>query len=146
MKYFVLLLIISLFSCQSSLKTDKTSVEFEIVNYYPFDLIKNDFQVINSQAEMDSVFTIIHSKINGDRFPPILTIAEEETFVIFKTKMKNSNHLDVKNVSITNKILYIDVEEIENPQVPSSNKTPMNVLLKIPQKVSIENLIINRIK
>lgn len=134
---------ISLFSCQSSIKTEKAPVEFEVVNYYPFDLIKDQFKVIKTQPEMDSVFTIIHSKITGDRFPPILTVNDDETFVIFKTKVKNSNQLDVKNVSINNKKLLVDLQEIESSQITSTSKISMDVLLKIPKKLTIEKVIIN---
>ena len=147
MKYFVFLLIISLFSCQSTLsKTEKMPIEFEVVNHYPYDLIKSQFKVIKTQAEMDSVFAIIHSKTIGNRFSPILTVSDEETFVIFKTKLKNHNDVEIKNVDLGGNVLELNLQEIDNPQIAKSSRISPNILLKLPQKVSIENLVINPIK
>ena len=147
MKYFVFLLIISLFSCQSTLsKTEKMPIEFEVVNHYPYDLIKSQFKVIKTQAEMDSVFAIIHSKTIGNRFSPILTVSDEETFVIFKTKLKNHNDVEIKNVDVAGNVLELNLQEIDNPQIAKSSRISPNILLKLPQKVSIENLVINPIK
>lgn len=147
MKYFVFLLMISLFSCQSTLsKMEKTPMEFEVVNHYTYDLIKNQFKIIKTQAEMDSVFAIIHSKTIGNRFSPILTVSDEETFVIFKTKLKNHNDVEIKNVDVAGNVLELNLQEIDNPQIAKSSRISPNILLKLPQKVSIENLVINPIK
>ena len=42
-----------------------------------------------------------------------------------------------------NDTLFIDVKEFENPQIERSSRVSLNILVKLLQKVSAKNLVIN---
>ena len=144
MKYLFTLFIISLFGCSSQLASSaKLPIEFEDVNHYPFEIIAQKFQMIDTQKKMDAVFSVIHKKSIGNRLPPIPTVDAEETYVIFKPVLKNSNDVEIREIYTENDTLFIDVKEFENPQIERSSRVSLNILVKLLQKVSAKNLVIN---
>ena len=141
MKYTLLLLVFSFIGCTSqALNSGKTPIAFEDVYHYPYQLISEKFEIIETHERMDEVFSIIHKNSVGNRLAPIPGITDTESYLIFKSVLKNSNDVEIEEMYLQNDILYIKVIEFENPQLAKSNRVAPDILVKLLKKVSIKTI------
>lgn len=146
MKIHLYLLLFLFINCQSqnannSSMSQKTEIEFEDNYHYPYSLTENKFLIINTQDKMDKVYFIIHKKNGGKRLAPIPTVTDEETFIIIKPLLKNSNDVSVEKVSFSNETLYIKIKEFNNLSIDVKNRQSPNILLKLLKKISAKKII-----
>ncbi len=90
-------------NCQSQIVSrnvmhEEKEIQFEDKIHYLFSLASKDFLIINSQQKMDEVFKLIHQKNIGNRFSPIPAIVENETYLIIKPCLKNSNDVSIDKI------------------------------------------------
>ena len=142
--YFFLFLFLN---CQSQIVSNNVvsqgkEIQFEDKHHYPFALTQTDFLLINSQQSMDEVFNLIHQKNIGNRFSPIPTIVENETYIIIKPQLKNSNDVSINSISLIKNILYIKVSEFDNPDFKKTNRASPNILLKLNENITFKKIII----
>ncbi|MEG2077701.1 hypothetical protein [Chryseobacterium sp.] len=90
---------------------------------------------------MDGVFVLIHQKNKGNRYSPIPAVVEDETYVLIKPKLKNSNDVLIEEISLNKNILYLKVKEFYNPDFEKSTRKPPNVLLKLNGNVRFKKVI-----
>ena len=141
MKYTLLLLVFSFIGCTSqAFNSAKTLIAFEDVYHYPYQLISEKFEIIDTQERMDEVFSIIHENSVGNRLAPIPGITETESYLIFKSILKNSNDVEIEEMYLQNDILYIKVREFENPQLANTYRVAPDILVKLLKKVSIKTI------
>ncbi|WP_294240430.1 hypothetical protein [uncultured Chryseobacterium sp.] len=117
-------------------------IAYEDKNHYPFSLTSKDFLMIDSQEKMDEVFRIIHQHTNGKRFSPIPAVMENETYLVIKPDLKNSNDISVESVVLNKDILYVQVKAFENPDFRKESRFSPNILLKLKGKVSFKKITI----
>uniref|UniRef100_A0AAU6WQG4 Hsp20/alpha crystallin family protein n=1 Tax=Chryseobacterium endophyticum TaxID=1854762 RepID=A0AAU6WQG4_9FLAO len=117
-------------------------IAYEDKNHYPFSLTSKDFLIIDSQEKMDEVFRIIHQHTNGKRFSPIPAVMENETYLVIKPDLKNSNDISVESVVLNKDILYVQVKAFENPDFRKESRFSPNILLKLKGKVSFKKITI----
>lgn len=146
MKIHLYLLLFLFINCQSqnannSSMSQKTEIEFEDNYHYPYSLTENKFLIINTQDKMDKVYSIIHKKNGGKRLAPIPTVTDEETFIIIKPLLKNSNDVSVEKVFFSNETIYIKIKEFNNPSIDVKNRQSLNILLKLLKKISAKKII-----
>ena len=147
MKYFLTFLLFTILSCNSQSQTSmKTPIQFETVNIFPYPIIKGDFQVLEKQKKIDAVYAIIHSKTEGNRLAPIPSYSAEETYVVIKSSLKNKNSVEIKTISLQDKTLNVDLQEINDEQINPNNRIPPYVLVKVLDKVSANKINIQSIK
>ncbi|MCA6068866.1 hypothetical protein JI747_017000 [Chryseobacterium sp. RG1] len=91
---------------------------------------------------MDEVFKCIHNNNKGNRFSPIPVLVENETYLIIKPPLKDSNDVSIEKVSLDNNILYIKVTEFDNPDFNKTNRVSPNILLKLTGKITFKNITI----
>lgn len=140
--YFFLFLFLS---CRSQIGIDhamQKSVSFEDKNHYSFTITSENYLVIDNQYKMDEVFRIIHQKNTGNRFSPIPAIVENETYLILKPVLKNSNDVLIDSVSFHKNVLYVKVKEFENLDLSKASRITPNILLKLNEKLDIKEVII----
>ena len=136
MKPIALLLSLFFISCLSQNKSKKMNLEFEDVYHHNFSLTSEKFLIIDSQKQMNAVYEAIRKNYGGQRSPPIPHVNDDESYVIFKPLLKNSNDINIKRVYLQNNILMIDVEDFDNPQIAKTIRTAPNVLIKILKKIT----------
>lgn len=147
MKALVFFLVISLFGCGSQSKNSVVNkIEFEVVNHFQYQLISSQFQIVDTQEKMDAIFSIIHKNSVGPRFPPIHTVSDQETYLVFKTPLKNFNDVEIVEVSLEGKTLHIYFKEIDNPQLAKTSRLTPNVLIKILKKIEVHKLVLHSSK
>lgn len=115
-------------------------IQFEDQYHYPFTVSQKDFVIINSQEKMDEIFKIIHQKNKGNRFSPIPTVIENETYIIIKPYLKNSNDVSIDKISLIKNTLYIKVTEFDNPDFQKASRVSPNVLLKLSGNINFKNI------
>lgn len=146
MRPFLYLFFFLFLSCRSHAGVEtamqQQHISFEDKNHYQFTIISQDFLIINDQDKMDEVFRIIHQKNSGNRFSPIPAIVENETYLIIKPPLKNSNDVLIDSVSFHENILYIKVKEFENPDFDKANRISPNILLKLNEKLEIKKVFV----
>lgn len=134
----------SFVQCTSqSSNVETTPIEFEEVNHYPYELIPEKFKILDTQQKMDVVFSTIHSKSEGNRLAPIPNVNPEETYLIFKTSLQNSNDVEVKKIEMANNTLLITLQQFDNPQIEKNSRVSPNILVKLLKKIAFKNVIIN---
>lgn len=141
--YFFLLLFLN---CQSQTAknnpvSQKLEIQFEDNFHYPYSLTENNYLVIDTQDKMDKIYSIIHKKNGGRRLAPIPMVNDEETFIIIKPFLKNSNDVSVEKVIFSNETLYIKVKEFNNPNVDIANRNSPNIILKLLKKIPAKKII-----
>jgi len=141
--YFFLFLFLS---CQSQVGVNNAmrqkQISFEDKNHYPFTLTPKNFLIIDSQEKMGEVFRIIHRKNSGNRFSPIPAIVENETYLICKPQLKNSNDVSIDSIVLQNNKLYIKVSEFQNPDFSKTSRISPNILLKLNGKLNVKDVVI----
>lgn len=143
MKYLIALLIISLSGCAAQiLNTPKTSIEFEDINHYPYDLISGKSRIIQTQEEMDNIFSVIHQKSGGVRLAPIPTVNDKESYLIFRPELKSTNDVEVSNIYVENNTLFVKVKNLNNPQRAKTDRSSPSILLKLLSKVSAQKITV----
>ena len=136
----------SFIGCASqALNSAKTPIAFEDVYHYPYHLISEKFQIIDTQEKMDEVFSIIHKNSIGNRLAPIPGITETESYLIFKPVLKNTNDVEIEKMYLQNDILFINVKEFDNPQLAKDDRVAPNILVKLLKNVSIKTITINNL-
>lgn len=144
MNYLCTLLIVLFFSCNSqSANTPAEKINFEEVNHFFYPLISEQYLVLDTQEKIDSVYKVIHSKSKGNRLAPIPSLSEDETYLIFKVGLKNSNDVELKEISQRGNNIYVEVDEFNNPQIQKSSRISPYVLVKLLKKVNPEKILIN---
>lgn len=146
MKIYLCFLLFLFINCQSQIVDNSSlpegkEIQFEDYNHYSFTLSSKDFVIINSQDKMDEIFKIIHQKNKGIRLSPIPTLIENETYVIIKPLLQNSNDVSINKISLIKNILYIQVTEFDNPDFQKTNRTSPNILLKLSGTINIKKII-----
>lgn len=134
-------------TCQSQIVSNYflshgKEIQFEDKNHYPFSLIQKDFFVINSQKKMDEIFKIIHQKNTGNRFSPVPSITEDETYIIVKPQLKSSNDILIEAITFDKNILCIKAREFSNPDFNEQSRIPPDILLKLKENLLIKKVTI----
>lgn len=134
-------------NCQSQIASSnrllkRKEILFEDKYHYSFTLTSKDFLLIDSQQKMDEVFIRIHNKNKGNRFSPIPALVENETYLIIKPTLKDSNDVLIEKVSLDNNILYIKVTEFDNPGFSKTNRVSPNILLKLTGNITFKKITI----
>lgn len=134
-------------NCQSQIVSTNgvlkgKEIQFEDKYHYSFTITSKNFLLINSQQKMDEVFMRIHNNNKGNRFSPIPALVENETYLIIKPPLKDSNDVLIEKVSLDNNILYIKVTEFDNPDFNKTNRVSPNILLKLTGKITFKNITI----
>lgn len=147
MKIYLYFFLFLFLNCQSQVGNKNSmsqgkKIQFEDRYHYPYTLTQKEFLIINSQDKMDEVFKIIHQKNEGNRFSPIPTIIENETYLVVKPKLKNYNDVSIDKISLNKNILYIKVTEFNNPDFRKENRSSPNVLLKLAGNIKFKKIII----
>lgn len=141
--YFYLFLFLN---CQSQTVTNtalsqKEEIKFEDNYHYPYSLTEKDFFIIDTQEKMDNIYSIIHIKNGGRRLSPIPNITSEDTFIIIKPQLKNSNDVSVEKMTLDQETLYVKVKALNNPNLSQTNRTSPNILLKVLNKISVKRVV-----
>lgn len=121
--------------------SQKADIQFEDNYHYQYSLTEKNFLVIDTQDKMDNIYSVIHSKTGGRRLAPIPTITDEETYIIIKPALKNTNDISVEKVTLEKETLYVKVKAFNNPNLPQASRTSPNILLKLLKKVSPKKII-----
>ncbi|WP_445432407.1 hypothetical protein [Chryseobacterium indoltheticum] len=146
MKIYLYFLFFLFINCQSQIIDNNAlqhgkEIQFEDQYHYPFTLSSKDFVIINSQEKMNKIFKIIHQKNKGNRLSPIPTVVENETYILMKPHLKNSNDVSIDKISLIKNTLYIKVKEFNNPDFQKISRFSQNVLLKLSGNISFKNII-----
>lgn len=120
--------------------SQRKEIQFEDQYHYSFTVNQKDFVIINSQEKMDEIFKIIHQKNKGNRFSPIPTVIKNETYIIIKPHLKNSNDVSIDKISLVRNTLYIKVTEFNNPDFQKTSRVSPNILLKLSGNVNFKNI------
>lgn len=116
-------------------------ISFEDLQHYPYSLTSEKFLMIDNQDKMDAVYKIIFQKNPGNRFPPIPTVDNDEMYLILKPSLKDANNVLIKKISVSNEgELNVDVEPSDDPQQPSNNRIPPNIIVKLLKKIEIKKV------
>lgn len=142
--YFFLLLFLN---CQSQVAGNIVvpkgkPIPFEDKNHYTFSLTSKDFLIIQSQEQMDEIFSIIHQHNSGNRFSPIPAVIENETYLIIKPRLKNTNDVAVESVIVDKNTLYVKVTPFDNPDFSKKSRLSPNILLKLTGNASFKKVTI----
>lgn len=144
MNYFFSIFLFLMIGCEAqSVNKSSAKMEFEEVSHFPYALTSAPYLILDTQDKIDSVYKIIHSNAAGKRLAPIPTIQEDETYVVLKPVLKNSNDIQIKEISLLNNNLYVDVDAYNDPQIKITSRVSPNVLVKVLKKISPKKIIIN---
>jgi hypothetical protein len=147
MKFFSFVMIVVFISCASQNNSEKNKIEFEDIYHHYFNLTaEKSFFRINSQEKMKEVYAKIYKHYGGKRSAPIPFLNEDFTYLIIKPVLKNSNDVEIVNVESTGQTLHITVKPFQNPEVEKEGRFSPNILLKLSQKVSFNQVLINNQK
>jgi hypothetical protein len=146
MKIYLYFFLFLFLNCQSQIASSKAvsqgkEISFEDKYHYPFSLTHKDFLIIDSQDKMDEVFSLIHKRNEGNRFSPIPAIVENETYIIVKPRLKNSNDISIDAIRLIKNTLYIKVTEFDNPDLNTTSRTSPNILLKLSGNITFKKII-----
>ncbi|MCZ2082777.1 MAG: hypothetical protein LC112_00775 [Flavobacteriales bacterium] len=144
MNYLYMFLVVLFFSCDSqSANAAADKINFEEVSHFFYPLISEQYLVLNTQEKIDSVYKVIHSKSPGNRLAPIPSLSDNESYIIFKPLVKNSNDVEIKEISQKGNTIYVDVGEFHNPDVQKSSRISPYVLVKLLKKVNPKKIVFN---
>ena len=129
-------------SCQPQKIIQNNEISFEDVQHTSFALHSQRFLVVDTQEKMDAIFQIIHQHNPGDRFPPIPTINNEETYLVINSEPKNTDDVVVKKIINNDGNLIIDIEDFSNPNTSDQNEKTVSILIKFLKKVNVKNVTI----
>lgn len=146
MKIYLYFFLFLFLNCQSQVgKNDllpqSKLIHFEDKYHYPYTLTQNDFLIINSQKKMDEVFSLIHQRNTGNRYSPIPAVMEDETYVLIKPKLKNTNDVLIEEISLNKNILYLKVKEFDNPDFEKLNRKAPTIFLKLSGNISFKKVV-----
>lgn len=143
MNYFLSFLLILFLNCDSqSIKAPSDDIPFEEVHHFSYQLISQNSQLLDNQDKIESVYKVIHSKTEGNRLAPIPTLMPNETYLVFRPILKNSNDVEIKSVLMKNNALHIKVAEFNNPEMEKQSRHSPSILIKISKKIKPTNIII----
>ncbi len=146
MKGLLCFFLLMLLNCQSQVAGSRMmpageKIQFEDKYHYPFTLTSKDFLIISSQEIMDEVFDLIHQHNTGNRFSPVPAVTENETYVIIKPELKNTDDVSIDAISLDHNTLYIKISEFDNPDFKNASRVSPNILLKLSGRVNFKNVI-----
>ncbi|WP_234111232.1 MULTISPECIES: hypothetical protein [Chryseobacterium] len=118
-------------------------IQFEDLNHFLYSLTQEKFLLISDQKKMDEIYAIIHQENGGGRMAPIPTISEDESYLIFKPELKNTNDIEILKIYLKNGILNVDVKPFNDPQRSSASRVSPNVMVKLHSRVSSKRININ---
>lgn len=143
MNYFLSFLLILFLNCDSqSIKAPSDDIDFEEVHHFSYQLISQNSLLLDNQDKIESVYKVIHSKTEGNRLAPIPTLMPNETYLVFRPILKNSNDVEIKSVLMKNNALYIKVAEFNNPEMEKQSRHSPSILIKISKKIKPTKIII----
>ena len=144
MNYIVSLLLIFSIGCNSQAgKGVSEKIDFEEGNHYSYHLTSEKYLLLETQEKMNAVYKIIHSHSKGNRLAPIPTVMPDEFYFIFKPVLTNSNDIEIKEILLSDNFVYVEVKELNNPDVPKSSRISPTVLVRTLKKVDPKKIIIN---
>lgn len=144
MNYILSLLLIFSIGCNSQVgKGVSEKIDFEEGNHFRYNLTSEKYLLLDTQQKMNAVYKIIHAQTTGNRRAPIPTVAEDESYFIFKPVLKNSNDIEIKEILLSDDVVYVEVKEFDNPEVSQSSRISPNVLVRILKKVNPKKIITN---
>ena len=134
-------------NCQSQIVSNNRvpkgkQIQFEDKYHYPFSLTSKDFLLINSQQRMDKVFKLIHNSNKGNRLSSIPVVVDNETYLIIKPPLKDSNDVLIEKISLDKNTLYIKVTGYDNPDFVRTNRVSPNILLKLTRNITFKKITI----
>ncbi|WP_027376151.1 hypothetical protein [Kaistella palustris] len=142
MKFLYIFFLMAFLSCDSQSKNSlRTPVEFETVNHYPYNLTPEKFLVIDTQAKMDAVYSVIHRNTVGNRLAPIPSVNDGELYVVFKPTLKDTNDVEITGITTANDTLYVGLKESDNPQIKKASRMQPNILVKLQTKIPLKNIV-----
>lgn len=147
MKIYLYFFLFLFLNCQSQVVSSnavsqRKEIRFEDKYHYPFTLTQQKFLLIHSQQKMDEVFKLIHKNNKENRFSPIPTIVENETYLIIKPPLKDSNDVLIEKISLDKNILYVKITEFDNPDFNESSRISPNILLKLEGNIAFKKITI----
>lgn len=148
MRLYLYLFLFLFLNCQSRIAGSNPvpkgkQIPFEDKNHHPFSLTSKDFFMIDSNEKMKEVFRTIHQHTQGKRFSPIPLVRENETYLIIKPVLKNTNDVSVESIILDKDILYIKVKAFENPDFRPESRFSPNILLKLTGRIIFKKITIN---
>ncbi len=142
MKGLSIFLLLLFMSCDSQLVSKKIQVDFEEIYHHHVTLTAEKHLLIDSQPKMKQVYATINKEYGGQRMPPIPQVTEDNTFLIFKPDLKNSNDVEIESIQFQNQTLFINVKPFSNPDFENKSRFSPNILIKLTQKLNIKDVII----
>ncbi len=145
MKIFLYSYFFLFLNCQSQMvkntSMQKEEIPFEDLHHYSYSLTDKDFFIIETQDKMDEIYSIIHKKSGGRRLAPIPAISNDETFIIIKPKLKNTNDVSVENMVYEKGKIIVKIKEFNNPNINTSSRQSPNILLKLLKKIAVQKIV-----
>lgn len=130
----LLITYISMISCslQSNQMTDREKMsqavmlEFEEISHVNVKLIDSEYQLLNSQADINKIYKTINENNPSPRKSPIPPY-EGDPYIVLQPQITKTD-FEVKTVSQSGKSLRIHIQETDNPEF-KNKKHPASIII-----------------